>query len=59
LAEGHTDISASGGTNALNAYGEEKDIDDPVPIYLRGMYFDGTDDFMTVTGIVVSLTHTI
>lgn len=56
IADGDSAITAYGGSTQFN---QEIEPDDPKPIYLRGNYFDGVDDFMEVAGILVAPTHTI
>jgi hypothetical protein len=49
-------ITADGGITSSK---EVKDASDPLAVYLRGFYFDGTDDYMTIHGLTVSTTFTI
>ena len=46
--------NAFGGTSA-----DSIDSADPVPIYLRGLWFDGVDDFLTLTDVIIHHTSTI
>ena len=35
------------------------DSSDPIPIYLRGLYFDGVDDYLTINNLVLSSDFTL
>jgi hypothetical protein len=50
---GDANISVIGGETV------EAEDDDPLPIYKRGAWFDGVDDFIKISGLVVSIEHTI
>lgn len=39
--------------------GTAREADDPIPIYKRGMWFDGDDDCMEITGLSLNPTFTL
>lgn len=47
-------VSFSGGETAVVREGTE-----PIPIYLRGIWFDGTNDFLTISGLVLNLNFSL
>lgn len=52
----------TGDANIRTQGGENIDIeqaDDPLPIYKRGLWMDGVDDFVNLFGLTVALEHTV
>ena len=35
------------------------DGDEPLPLKGRGVYFDGTDDYLSIAGLIMSPDHTL
>jgi len=54
-ATGDEAITSKGGDTA----GPDKESNDPMPIYLRGNWYDGVDDYTEIMGLHVHLNFTI